>query len=73
MVKLPHPSGFEVAKVLAKIGYEIEETRPHYIAIVGKKRIAIPRHKELYLGTLRSIMREVGLSREEFIKLLKNS
>ena len=72
MGKLPHPSGFEVAKALAKVGYEIEETKPHYVAIKDKKRIGIPRHRELKVGTLRSIIRQAGLSREEFINLLKD-
>ena len=72
MGKLPHPSGFEVAKALAKVGYEIEETKPHYVAVKDKKRIGIPRHKELKRGTLRNIIREAGLSREEFVKLLED-
>ena len=35
------------------------------------KGCVIPRHKELALGTLRSALRQAGISVEEFIAALK--
>jgi predicted RNA binding protein YcfA (HicA-like mRNA interferase family) len=39
----------------------------------AKTRIVIPIHlgKDLKLGLVRAILREAGISREEFLKLLK--
>ena len=37
----------------------------------GKKVIPIPLHKEIAKGTLLSIMHQAGLTREEFIQMLK--
>lgn len=34
-----------------------------------KKTAVIPHHHEIRLGTLRSIIRQMGLTREEFLKL----
>ena len=34
------------------------------------RRLTVPNHKEIAKGTLRSIIREAGLTVEEFVKLL---
>ena len=36
----------------------------------GKITIPVPLHKELAKGTLKSIMRQTGLSLEDFLRLL---
>jgi len=33
-------------------------------------RLSVPRHKELGPGLLRALIKDAGLSREEFIRLL---
>jgi len=33
--------------------------------------VVIPRHREIKTGTLREILREANLTREEFLKLLE--
>ena len=71
---LPILSGQEVVNVLKKIGYEKDRQRGSHIIVRQHKkpyrRITIPDHKEIAKGTLRAIIRESGLSVEEFIKLL---
>lgn len=73
MPKLPRISGKELVKILAKLGYEIDhQTGSHIILRQNKepyRRLTVPNHKELDSGTLRSIIRQAGLTREEFLKL----
>ncbi|HLD96776.1 MAG TPA: type II toxin-antitoxin system HicA family toxin [Candidatus Nanoarchaeia archaeon] len=35
------------------------------------RRLTVPNHKEIAKGTLRAIIKQAGLTVEEFIKLLK--
>jgi len=73
--KLPILSGEKLCKVLGKIGYEIDhQTGSHIIVRHIKpphRRITIPNHKVIAKGTLRKIIKESGLSLEEFKKLSK--
>ena len=75
MPKLPVISGVEVVKALKKIGYELDhQTGSHMILRQNRepfRRATIPNHKELAKGTLRAIIRETGLTREEFFELLE--
>ena len=71
---LPRVSGREVVKALLRIGYEYDRQRgSHTIlrqATYPHRRIVVPDHKEVAKGTLRSIIRETGLTVDEFRKLL---
>ena len=75
MPKLPIISGLVVVKALKKLGYELDhQTGSHMILRQNKepfRRITVPNHKELAKGTLRAIIREIGLTREEFFNLLQ--
>jgi len=72
--KLPVVSGMDVLKALARIGYEVDhQTGSHMILREREpphRRLTVPRHKEIAKGTLRAIIREAGLTVEEFVKLL---
>jgi predicted RNA binding protein YcfA (HicA-like mRNA interferase family) len=61
-------------KALAKIGYEEDRQRGSHIILrqnlYPHRRITIPNHKELAKGTLRAVIREVGLTVDEFKALL---
>lgn len=75
MSKLPRLSGKELIKALSKIGYCIDhQTGSHIILRQRKephKRLTVPNHKELAIGTLRAIMRQANLSRKDLFNLLK--
>ena len=75
MSVLPRISGREVVKALAKIGYEEDRQRGSHIILrqssYPHRRITIPNHKEIAKGTLRSVIREVGLTVDQFNALLK--
>ena len=67
MLELPVLSGREVIKILKKIGFE-EKRRKGFEK--GKRGVVVPDHKEIDKGTLVEIIRQAGLKREEFLKLL---
>jgi len=74
MPKLPVVSGLEVAKALAKIGYEVDHQTGSHLILRQKecphRRITVPMHREIAKGTLRAIIRQAGLTVEEFIELV---
>lgn len=74
MPKLPVVSGVDVVKALSDIGYELDhQTGSHLILRHIEnphRRLTVPNHKEISKGTLRAIIRQAGLSVEEFIELL---
>lgn len=73
-MRLPVVSGKKVLKALQKIGFEIDhQTGSHIIMRESQqpfRRVTVPNHKVIVPRTLVSIIRESGLTREDFIKLL---
>jgi predicted RNA binding protein YcfA (HicA-like mRNA interferase family) len=71
---LPRISGREVVKALRKIGYEQDRQRGSHIILrqtaLPHRRIVVPGHDEVAKGTLRAIIRQVGLTVDEFKALL---
>ncbi|MGO9120364.1 MAG: type II toxin-antitoxin system HicA family toxin [Desulfomonilaceae bacterium] len=74
MTKLPQLSGREVVRALRKLGYENDHQRGSHIVLrqstYPHRRIVIPDHDEVAKGTLRAIVREVGLTVDQFNALL---
>jgi len=72
--RLPRASGREVVKALGSAGYESDRQRGGHIVlrqgVEPHRRLVAPDHKELARGTLRAIIRQAGLTVEEFIELL---
>lgn len=68
-------SGKELCKILNKIGYEIDHQTGSHLILRNKfppyRRLTIPNHKEIAKGTQRSIIREAGLTLQEFNKLFE--
>lgn len=75
MPKLPLISGIEAVKALGKLGYGLDHQTGSHIILRQQeephRRLTVPNHKELAKGTLRAIIRQAGLTVEEFVKLLK--
>ena len=74
-MKLPVLSGREVIKILKKVGFEEKRQKGSHIILIkkteqGKKAVVVPNHNEVDKGTLLEIIRQAGLTREEFLKLL---
>jgi predicted RNA binding protein YcfA (HicA-like mRNA interferase family) len=72
--KLPVVSGRTAVKALSKLGYQVDhQTGSHVIlrhATPPHRRLSVPDYKELAKGTLRSLLRQAGLTVEEFVALL---
>ena len=75
MPKLPTFTYRKLIKILEQSGFQIDHTtRSHFIFYnkINKKRVTVPVHrKELPKGTIMSILREAGISKEELLRLLK--
>jgi predicted RNA binding protein YcfA (HicA-like mRNA interferase family) len=73
-VKLPVVSGSDAVRAFRKVGYEFDEQHGSHIIVrhvdAPHRRLSIPNHKELAKGTLRTLIREAGLSVDEFTRLL---
>lgn len=73
-MKLPVISGADAVKAFRRIGYEFDQQEGSHIIIrhhlPPHRRLSIPNHKELAKGTLRALIRQAGLTVEEFSKLL---
>ncbi|MFO1430654.1 MAG: type II toxin-antitoxin system HicA family toxin [Candidatus Competibacteraceae bacterium] len=74
MSELPLVSGREVVKALRKLGYEQDRQRGSHIVLrqvtYPHRRVIVPDHDEVAKGTLRAIIREAGLTVDEFKALL---
>ncbi|MDN5358216.1 MAG: hypothetical protein PWP76_59 [Candidatus Diapherotrites archaeon] len=74
MPKIPPISSEKMTKVLQKLGYvQIRQKGSHVILKKDKKLVVVPIHrgKPLKRGLVRLIIKEVGITREEFLKLLE--
>ena len=74
MSRLPQLSGRQVCRVFAKIGYQFDRQKGSHIVLrcvaAPHRRLVIPDHKTIAKGTLRAIIRQAGLTVEEFLALL---
>lgn len=73
MTSLPRVSGRESAKALAKKGFYLKRQHGSHMILRRDSpfaQLVVPDHKELDRGTLRAIIRQAGLSVEEFAALL---
>ena len=73
MSKLPVISGADCIKALEKTGFVVYRQRGSHITVIRKDppaQTTIPNHKDLDRGTLRAIIRQAGLTVDEFVALL---
>jgi len=72
---LPQVSGREVIAALEKTGYERDRQKGSHIVLrqisYPNRRLVVPDHKEIAKGTLRAIIKQAGLTVEEFNQLLR--
>ena len=74
MPPLPVASGAQAVKVFQKVGFEFSHQTGSHIILRSKepphRHLSVPNHRELARGTLRGLIRDAGLTVEEFINLL---
>jgi len=70
MAKLPVLSGNQVASAFKTLGWSIARQRGSHIIMVKEGEVAslsIPDHDEVAKGTLRSLIRQAGITVDEFV------
>ena len=68
MARLPLMSGDEFVRAMLRVGYLWDHTHGSHMILVhpSRVRLSVPRRRELG----RRLLRDAGLSREEFTRLI---
>lgn len=62
-------SGHAVVGILWRMGFDLRRSKGSHVVLRRDEAVCVvPMHDELAVGTLRSILRQAGLSAEEFLK-----
>jgi predicted RNA binding protein YcfA (HicA-like mRNA interferase family) len=74
VARLPMISGDDFVKAMRKMGYVWDHTEGSHMILLhpSKGRLSVPRHRELGRGLLRSLIRDAGLTRDQFMALLRD-
>lgn len=73
MARLANISGKDAVKAFEKAGWKrIGQVGSHVVLVKSGLRVnlSIPQHRELSIGTLRSLIRHSGMTVEQFLSLL---
>lgn len=72
MSRLPVCSGSDAVRAFGKLGYAVDHQTGSHIILrhPDSRRLTVPNHRELAKGMLRALIREAGLTKEEFVDLL---
>jgi predicted RNA binding protein YcfA (HicA-like mRNA interferase family) len=70
--RLPRISGDDAARALERAGFQRISQRGSHLKLRSDagRVVVVPLHRELAAGTLRSIIRQSGLSVEDFLERL---
>jgi predicted RNA binding protein YcfA (HicA-like mRNA interferase family) len=74
MSKLPVISGRQCVRALGRAGFYLKRQKGSHLIVRRDEpfaQLVVPDHKKLDRGTLRAIIRQAGLSVDEFVQLLK--
>ena len=68
MPKLPRISGDEAVRALERLGFAVARQKgSHVVLRRGASGCVVPLHRELKTGTLAGVLRQAGVSAEDFI------
>ena len=75
MPRLPRLSGEEVIRALERLGFQWIRQRgshvmPKRVTLDGEIGCVVPLHRELAVGTLRSVLKQARVTPEEFLAQL---
>jgi len=71
MPKLPVVSGTEVARALVRLGFTVTRQRgSHIVMRRGPAGCVVPNHREVKVGTLVGLLKQAGVSPDEFVEAL---
>ncbi len=73
MPKLPVVSGSDTIRALELMGFKVTRQRGSHIVLKkGSQGCVVPNHKELKAGTLVGIIKQAGISVDDFVNALKS-
>jgi predicted RNA binding protein YcfA (HicA-like mRNA interferase family) len=65
--KLPRVSGAQIVRALERLGFTIARRRgSHIVMRRGANGCVVPDHRDVKLGTLVGILKQAGVSADEF-------
>lgn len=68
---LPHVSGAQALRALGKLGFTVVRQKgSHVVLRRGASGCVLPLHRELKVGTLSGVLKQAGISVEEFMQAL---
>jgi predicted RNA binding protein YcfA (HicA-like mRNA interferase family) len=71
MPKLPRVSGTDVVRALGRLGFEVmRQSGSHVVMRRDARGCVVPLHKEIKTGTLAGVLRQAGVSSDEFMATL---
>jgi predicted RNA binding protein YcfA (HicA-like mRNA interferase family) len=74
MPRVPRLSSREVVKAFRSLGWNEVRRSGSHIILVREGHLAtlsVPDHKEVAVGTLRSLIRSAGVTMDEFVSVLE--
>jgi predicted RNA binding protein YcfA (HicA-like mRNA interferase family) len=73
MPSLPLVSGAAAVRALEYLGFVVARQRgSHIVMRKGSQGCVVPNHKEIKIGTLGGVLKQAGVSIEDFIAALKS-
>ena len=71
MPKFPGLSGAEIVRALEKLGFSVARQSGSHIVMKRDGQGCVgPNHKEVKIGTVNGVLRQAGVSAQEFSKAL---
>lgn len=71
MPKLPHRSGAEIIRALEHLDFSrARQKGSHVVMRRGSSGCVVALHREVKTGTLAGVLRQAGVTAEEFLKVL---
>ena len=73
MPKFPGLSGADIVRALERLGFEtVRQSGSHIIMRRGVSGCVVPNHKEVKVGTVNGVLRQAGITAEEFASSLNS-
>jgi predicted RNA binding protein YcfA (HicA-like mRNA interferase family) len=72
MPSLPRVSGAQTIRALERLGFVVARQRgSHVVLRRGASGCVVPNHRELKTGTLAGVLKQAGITTEQFIEALR--
>jgi predicted RNA binding protein YcfA (HicA-like mRNA interferase family) len=73
MSRQPMCSGRDAVRAFERLGYQIDHQTGSHIILrhANGRRLTVPDHREVAKGTLRALIRQSGITKEQFAELLR--